>query len=221
MCKKEKLFYINAREPYIDEDERAFFGGKNIRFIHQSNIIFEYLPTIINRTECFHGVDDSTVVFPKKDIPTVMIPIDPQLLGEYLFKDYALHDVVSSFIKKYFSGNIFLASADPNYCIFCHIKDFEHQILVSLQSGNATTPFFIFDEDMTSCFGFDYDFEICFLSSKKLYDGDPILHGSFEEWDRFFIEEFSERFHPETTHQHYFENYILPNVPRMYDIYSD
>ncbi|MCH2547823.1 MAG: hypothetical protein MK052_09485, partial [Alphaproteobacteria bacterium] len=104
------------------------------------------------------------------------------------------------------------------YGLFIEMESFEYEIFNQIAGANEIIPFILFDETLSYCFGFDFDFEYSFFSSANLKPDDARLKGTFAEWDQFFVDEFVKK--PPNTysyHQELFETVLRPSIPRKFN----
>lgn len=208
-----KFFQNNAEKYYVFDDRREYLNKEQVFFYDLNTIPFKNFPSIISRLPFGKG---GTVIAPKREWNSVLIPYSPLDHDRKYFKGCLISDIFASLIKTLFLKEQYIASAKSSYCFFAKTNEFQYKVVESIAGGNEIIPFFIFDDSFQHCFGFDFDFEYSFFSSKDLKNDDERLMGTFAEWDAFFIDHFVRTAPKNTMHMELFETVLRPAIPRTF-----
>ncbi len=212
----KQFFNDNAFEPSLWDESWNYIRDEGIT-LHQSpeTIPFNDFPPILSRSP---WLEDLAVIAPRSDWNSVLIPFSPLDHEKQYFKGHLIADIFAPLIDRTPSNKKFIASARPSCCFFAEMDKFKHEIFNRIVGTNEDQPFFLFDESLSYCFGFDFDFEYCFFSSVDLKQDDERLMGTFAEWDTFFVDNFVRTAPKDTFHLKLFETILRPSISRTFDI---
>ena len=214
----DKYFFQNdACTPDLYEESWEFMRENKVKIYESLDTIpFREFPPIATRTHLSGG--RSTIIAPKKEWNSILIPYAPDLHDERYFKDHLISDLLFPLLGGNSGKKKYIASVRSWYGLFAEMDNFEYEIFNQIVGMNMVIPFILFDETLSYCFGFDFDFEYSFFSSANLKHDDARLKGTFAEWDQFFVDEFVKK--PPNTysyHQELFETVLRPSIPRKFN----
>ncbi len=212
----ELFFQENAFKPSLWNESWEYIRNEGI-ILHESpkTVPYKNFPPILSR---FAWHLTLAVIAPKREWNSVLIPFSPLYHDQQYFRGFRISDICTALIEAFSSSKIFVASARPSCCFFAEIEKFKYEVIFRIAGTNEDKPFFLFDESLSWCFGFDYDFEYSFFSSPYLKQDDERLKGTFAEWDTFFVDNFVRTAPKNTSHLKLFENILRPSIPRTLSV---
>ncbi len=208
----KSFFNEDAFKPSLWDESWDYIRDEGI-ILHESpkTIPYKEFPPILSR---FSWGKTLAVAAPRLDWNSVLIPFSPDYHDEKHFKGHSIKDILTPLIEGTPSNKKYIASANPSSCFFAEIDQFKYEIFAKIAGTNEDIAFFLFDESLSYCFGFDFDFEYCFFSSENLKEDDERLKGTFAEWDKFFVDNFLRTPSNGAYHLKLFETVLQPSISR-------
>lgn len=211
----ENLFMKDASAPHLWKESWEYMHQHGVLVYGPSDMVpFTRFPPIAAR----HHLGRGTVISPKPEWNSVLIPFSPEKHDEHLFNGRLISDVMKPLIQGQDDKKKYIASARSWYRFFAEMDVVEYSIFENLVGTNEIIPFLLFDETLSYCFGFDFDFEYAFFSSATLAQDDARLNGALSEWDAYFVDYFVKKAPKNTRHIELFEKILAPSIPRIFDV---
>lgn len=201
---------------YIDQKyikELSYLGCKFLELDEANNIghgkLFDTLST---SQEKLWTMKTALPLAPNKERINIPFPYDAIEHEDHKIGKNSISSIVENYINENFSEEKFLFSTIEENFIAISFSKFSYDILECIYSGNLTTPFVIFDENVNDCF--IVDFELCInIMSLNNFASNEFAEIEFSDILEYFRENFIEC----VTHgnQHHLNMINVNFVPRI------